>query len=303
MNQPLVSVALCTYNGAEFVAEQIETILKQTYSNLEVIIVDDCSTDETAKIIQAFAEKDNRIQFFENTSNLGHNLNFDKACGLCTGELVAIADQDDVWVPEKIEIMVKRLLDNPENILVHCISSRFKGEGKPSKRSIKLVNYYTECNPGMFFLYNPVNGHNMLFKQELLKDALPFPEDVYYDWWLAVHAACSGNIDHEDSILVWHRVHETNASGAARPRNPFYLQTISNLAYFKAIDKMPAAYRKIADEMIALFGPLSQKKFSFPVFFYIFKHSKTFFAFKKRKFPFFSNVKHSFRAALASTRT
>ena len=104
---PLVSVALCTYNGAAYLPEQLETIINQSYVNLEIVISDDGSTDNTTRIIKEFQQKDHRIKFFQNETNLGYNKNFEKVFSLCLGDYIAIADQDDIWEVNKIECMMK----------------------------------------------------------------------------------------------------------------------------------------------------------------------------------------------------
>ena len=97
MNNSLVSVVMCTYNGSRFVAEQIDSICRQTFPQLQIIIVDDASSDNTYEIVKQYADKDERIQSYRNDTNLGFNLNFNKACKLATGDFIAIADQDDIW--------------------------------------------------------------------------------------------------------------------------------------------------------------------------------------------------------------
>ena len=126
MSNSLVSVVVCTYNGSRFVSEQIESICKQTYPNLQIIIVDDASTDNTFEIIKQWADKDHRIHLHRNEKNLGFNLNFDKACKLTTGDYIAIADQDDIWELTKIEKLVAKINESPDTLLVHCISARFE---------------------------------------------------------------------------------------------------------------------------------------------------------------------------------
>src|ERR1700742_3478188 len=103
IQEPLISVALCTYSGEKFLQEQMDSILAQTYKNLEIVIVDDCSTDRTIDIINSYAEKDKRIKLFQNDTNLGFNKNFEKALSLTTGEYISISDQDDTWLPQKLQ--------------------------------------------------------------------------------------------------------------------------------------------------------------------------------------------------------
>ena len=108
-SNPLVSIALCTYNGAGFLAKQLDSLLSQSYETIEVIAVDDCSTDSTWDILQAYARKDNRLQTHKNDYNIGHTRNFEKAIALCKGDYIALSDQDDIWVGDKIKILMEDL--------------------------------------------------------------------------------------------------------------------------------------------------------------------------------------------------
>src|SRR5438270_11536697 len=119
---PLVSVVLCTYNGALYVAEQIESILQQTYPRLEVIIADDASTDKTYEILKHYAATDNRITLYRRETNAGYNTNFSEACAKTTGDFIAIADQDDIWEFEKVETLVNKIETDASVVLVHSIS-------------------------------------------------------------------------------------------------------------------------------------------------------------------------------------
>ncbi len=104
---PLVSIAMTTYNGGKFLAGQIDSILNQTYTNIELVISDDGSTDNTRSICEAYAAKDPRVKFSTSPSNLGFKKNFERAVRLCTGEIFFFSDQDDIWYPEKIAEHVK----------------------------------------------------------------------------------------------------------------------------------------------------------------------------------------------------
>src|SRR4051794_8903703 len=97
MTDKLVSVVMCTYNGALYVQEQLESIMQQTYSNLELIVFDDASTDDTFEIIQGLANKDPRLAVHRNENNVGYNVNFSRACEAAKGYYIAISDQDDIW--------------------------------------------------------------------------------------------------------------------------------------------------------------------------------------------------------------
>src|SRR3954452_7649645 len=101
MPHPLISIIVCTYNGEKFLKEQIESIINQTYPNLQIIIADDASTDNTTKIISAYTSLSN-IKIIQRTDNVGYSQNFYNAALEAEGEYIAFSDQDDVWLPNKI---------------------------------------------------------------------------------------------------------------------------------------------------------------------------------------------------------
>ena len=108
----LISIAMCSYNGERFIKEQIDSIIAQTYKNFELIIVDDGSKDNTINIIKEYQLKDHRIKLFQNDNNLGFVKNFEKAISLCSGDFIALADQDDVWKKNKLEVFLKNINGN-----------------------------------------------------------------------------------------------------------------------------------------------------------------------------------------------
>ncbi|RYY91810.1 MAG: glycosyltransferase, partial [Chitinophagaceae bacterium] len=139
---PLVSVVMCTYNGARFVGEQLESILQQTYSPIEVIVADDASKDDTYELLQQYAARDGRIRLSRNAQNTGYNINFSNACAAATGDFIAIADQDDIWESTKIAELMDAIQKDDNIVLVHGISARFEEREHPHLRSLKLVNYF-----------------------------------------------------------------------------------------------------------------------------------------------------------------
>src|SRR5687767_13263616 len=110
-DSPLVSIALATFNGQRFLAEQLDSLLRQTYSNLEIIISDDGSTDATVNIVASYAAAYPHIFVYRNTGEKGVASNFQHAIRQCKGDLIAFCDQDDIWLPGKIEKLVKEIGD------------------------------------------------------------------------------------------------------------------------------------------------------------------------------------------------
>lgn len=117
-NQPLVSVIMTAYNAGRFISEALESILNQTYKNLEIIVVDDGSTDETYQMVMRYARQDKRIQVYRLEKNVGPSLASNFAIPKARGEYIARMDADDVSTPERIEKQVAFLKSHPEVVLV-----------------------------------------------------------------------------------------------------------------------------------------------------------------------------------------
>jgi glycosyltransferase involved in cell wall biosynthesis len=301
MNDDTVSVVMCTYNGARYLKEQLDSILEQSYPALEVIVADDASTDETWPLLQAYAEKDERLKIFRNQKNIGFNLNFSQACEKASGGYIAIADQDDIWEREKIRILLDEIKKNKDIILVHSISARFEEKGKPHLRSLKLLNYFNGNDIRYFLLSNYVSGHNMLFQRRLLQASLPFPARVYYDWWLVVNACVLGQVRAVEQVLVWHRMHNQNATGAAKPKIAFYQQVKTILPAILSIPNLPERHKKFAENLLLQYNVFPEKSFSVSLFWFLLKNAPHLLAYKKRTFPWISYLKYATKYSLRKT--
>jgi glycosyltransferase involved in cell wall biosynthesis len=203
-NSPLVSIALCTYNGQDFLEEQLSSILSQSYRHLEVIVCDDGSTDRTLQIVGDFAAKDSRIKVYQNPKNLGFNKNFEQAISLTSGEYIAISDQDDIWEKDKIRLLYEYIQDNLlifSNSLLMDRSGKLLGGQLLSNFSIQDKSFKA------YLLHNYTTGHTCLFRREFLEYILPLPEVGYYDWWMGFVALYHQKITFLDKPLTRHRVH------------------------------------------------------------------------------------------------
>jgi glycosyltransferase involved in cell wall biosynthesis len=301
--QPRVSIALCTYNGARYLPAQLDSILGQTWKNIEVIIVDDCSTDETKALIAIYGQKDNRIHFFENESNLGYNKNFEKAFSLCTGEFIAISDQDDIWELNKIERMINNWPEG--SLFVYSLSGNFAGDNFETRTEAAKIRYAPVDDIHQLVFNSPVHGHACIFKKELLKQCLPFPADIYYDWWMSMHAASAGVIGCIPITLTWHRDHSQNSSRT--------LMTIKNrverdhqlrrqmMHFIETFCHSTIAAPGQRQSLLRYAGMLKKmngKKFSVEMFWYVMKNRRLVFHYKKKKpLLFFSQLKHALKMA------
>ena len=189
---PLISVALCTYDGERFLRPQLDSLLGQDHEALEVVAVDDASLDGTWAILEAYAARDPRLRVFRNPENLGFRRNFERAMGLCRGELIAPSDQDDVWRSEKLR-RLSAALGNAAAI--YCDSELIDAQGQPlGRRLSQLLPMGPIDDPATLLFDNCVSGHALLFRRSLLERALPVPEGVFHDWWLAFVAAGAGGV-------------------------------------------------------------------------------------------------------------
>ena len=143
MSTKTVSVVMTTYNGELFLREQLDSILCQTYPIHELIVQDDCSTDNTVEIIKEYATRHPFIKLYVNEHNLGFNKNFKTAVMKATGDYVAIADQDDIWFPEKIEKQVQAMpisINTSSALKISCLPVSTDIRCSASDHSFKMKN-------------------------------------------------------------------------------------------------------------------------------------------------------------------
>jgi hypothetical protein len=193
-NTPLVSIVVGTYNGEKYLREQLESIYGQTYQNIEVLVCDDFSTDSTVKILNKFS-REYGLTYYVNKMNLGLVSNYEKALSLAKGDYLALADQDDIWYPGKIEL----LLNNIGTFsLIHSSVHVIDGNGNPHRDAFVVSEYSrdhtTKVNFSDFLETAWVLGCTSLIEKSLLENSLPFPEGVmFHDWWLTMAAIKLGH--------------------------------------------------------------------------------------------------------------
>ncbi len=211
---PLISVALCTWNGARWLRPQLDSILAQEDVRLEVIALDDASTDGTLAILQEYAARDDRIHVHANAENLGHLRSFGKCMAMCTGDLIAPADQDDVWHPRKLRTLLDAM---GTHTLAYCDSRYIDADGKPTGRKVSDDLAMRRGNALLpTLLQNTVSGHAALMRRGVFAVAQPFPRHGYHDWWLAMVATGGSEIVYVDQPLVDFRRHEHTSSAVGR---------------------------------------------------------------------------------------
>jgi glycosyltransferase involved in cell wall biosynthesis len=297
MWRPSVSVVMCTYNGEQFISEQMNSILAQTYPVSEFLIFDDCSTDNTVAIIKGYLTKYPFIKFSQNPANLGYNHNFQQALLAARSEVIAIADQDDYWHPQKIERMIGAW--NKEMPIIHCDSQRFEGQIPEKPHSKRLYTRFQGTDSRKLFFYNSISGHALMLQRRFLSLVLPLEKEIYYDWWMAFVASCNGGVDFINETLVYQRVHHSNVTISntttdkeklikGREDVRVHLKKFASAPNIKPEDKRLAElYYKRLSDMDSFFKRLL-------LYLLILQNRKTFFYQKRRVVGIFSHLKHAY---------
>lgn len=223
MSTPTISVALCTHNGARYVREQVESILRQTVPVTEIVLSDDASTDDTVAIVEAaVAGSGIDLVVLRNVPALGVVANFEQAAAACTGDLIALCDQDDVWRDDKLAQLVSL---GPAALLVHSDAELVDEHLDPlgsllaslEMTAAEKAELGSARSFATFLRRNLVTGATVLLRRELLERARPFPSSWVHDEWLAVVAAAVGHTELHTGRLVLYRQHGGNQIGAVKP--------------------------------------------------------------------------------------
>ncbi len=196
--QRRVSVVMCTYNGARFLREQMDSILAQDYPLYEILVQDDRSTDDTWDILEEYRRANPGLfRLFRNEVNLGFNRNFREAMLRASGDLVALADQDDIWFPQKIRLQVEAIGEADL-----CFSDYYTD---PTYRLPLKVHVKPKTTFLHMLFYACTPGHSMLLRRDFIHGIPLWDDFIYYDWWLAVHAQMGRGLVKVDEPLDWHR--------------------------------------------------------------------------------------------------
>ncbi|WP_315791078.1 glycosyltransferase family 2 protein [Fischerella sp. JS2] len=214
---PKVSVVMSVYNGEQYLQESIESVLNQTFTDFEFIIIDDGSVDSSWEILTRYAREDQRIKLFKNTENIGLTKSLNKGLKLAQGEYVARQDADDVSSLERFEKQVKLLDQSPEVVLVSCNIEWIDPEGhfiakQPRECDRDLVAWY-------LLYYNHLAGHSqVMFRQKPVKNLGGYSEDYRYsqDYELWSRLIKVGDIVILSDALLQQRRHDKSISAAKK---------------------------------------------------------------------------------------
>ncbi|MGA3171443.1 MAG: glycosyltransferase [Chthoniobacteraceae bacterium] len=209
----LVSVIMPCYNHAAFIQAAIDSILRQTHSELELIVVDDCSTDESADLIRTAASVDARVRFHLRSTNGGVSGARNDGIEMAQGTLIAFCDADDIWLPHKLEFQVELLRRSPAYGLTYCDSEIIDEHGKSTGRKFGEQYKMPACGTGNLFPAlcetNFINIQTVLVRRSALPAKRPFDEGLLCleDWWLWICVAARTQFVYDERMLAKYRVH------------------------------------------------------------------------------------------------
>jgi hypothetical protein len=225
----LVSIITPTFNSADFIQETIHSVQKQTYQNWEMLITDDCSTDQTFDIIQAYAKKDQRIKLFKLAKHSGPAVARNNSIGLAKGRFIAFLDADDLWLPGKLELQIQIIDNNKADI---CYGSYMIIDENSRSLNIK-VNAITNLSFKKLLKNNYIGNLTGIYDADKLGKIYNPCIKKRQDWglWLIALKKSRSNSIGLDQTIAKYRVHRNSIS-----RNKLNLLKHNFTVYHKCLN-------------------------------------------------------------------
>jgi glycosyltransferase involved in cell wall biosynthesis len=206
------------YNHARFVDETMRSILKQTLDDLELIVIDDASKDDSLKILQGIARNEARIKIIAQPQNRGPSRARNVGLSAAVGEFVAFCDADDLWNPDKLERQIRLLEQQPDRDITYCNSKIIDETGRLTGELFTDEFPHPPTESGQLFealcLTNFINTQTVLARRLALRDRLMFDESLRYaeDWWLWIRLARHHLFIYDPTPLAFYRVHSQSTA-------------------------------------------------------------------------------------------
>lgn len=218
-----ISVAMCTFNGEKYLSAQLDSIARQSVLPYELVICDDSSTDTTGDVVLRFAQTVRfPVRFHKNETNLGSTKNFERAISLCSGDLIALSDQDDIWYPEKLATLSSALEANPEAGGVFSDADLMDEASRPRGRTLWQAfgfdaplrrRWHDSGAESVLFRQEVVTGATLMFRADLKTLVIPISALWIHDAWIAWIIAFVSPLDFVESRLIRYRVHASQREG------------------------------------------------------------------------------------------
>ena len=274
-----IDILMATYNGEKYIREQIDSILSQTYSNFNLIISDDASSDATVNILKEYANKDERIKIFKQDKNLGVVSNFEFLLNKVENEFFMFADQDDIWEENKIEKSIDKLKEEDADLVYTDLKVVDEDLKKISDSYWNLKGFkkkvYKYNNFESLYLNNYITGCTILCKSKWIKEILPLPklsEYIIHDYWLALIVSMNGKISYLSDTTIQYRQHEENSIGSKRKSDE--IKTFDEIrklfitvkkehfeVFINNNNKFNEKYKKLNEKSLNYFNYLDTKKY------------------------------------------
>lgn len=215
---------MCTYNGEKYLKEQLDSIINQTHQVHEIIICDDLSNDRTLAILNNYQQKfPTIIKIYKNEITLKSVKNFEKAISLTTGDIVFLADQDDIWVLNKVEDYKNYFQENPRIQVIasngYCIDDKSKVHEKHSlwdiPQFLREIGVEIDYLKLITYSSNIATGATMAFKRTIIPEIIPFPEidGFHHDEWIAIIASYKKSFELINGKYLYYRIHDKQQVG------------------------------------------------------------------------------------------
>lgn len=253
----MISVAMATYNGAQYIEEQLESIRRQTRQVDEIVIVDDGSNDNTVELVRDYAGKypECGIRLEQNDANLGYKKNFHKAISLCKGDITFLCDQDDCWFENKVEKMCGFLEERPEIGVISSAFIQMDGAGNKGERKSAYQRKMNEgelvCVPIEDLVFHNISQGCAMAMQKEVKELFlkQFDETIPHDWIINVIAAIAKKCYYWNVPMFFYRIHDNNTIGlndnmALKKKNTMEVRTkdarqsLKVLEFVEKVDSM-----------------------------------------------------------------
>lgn len=218
MQEELIDILLTTYNTKiEYLKIQLDSLINQTYKNIKIIICDDESTvPEVKEVLQEYANNDQRIELYFNTTNIGYIKNFEFLLGKSTANYIMFCDHDDIWYNTKVEKSYKRITETNTD-LVYCDAKQIDENGKILRKSYIEYKHLPKTegkNNILAFSRHIAIGCSQMFTKKIKEKMLPFKKNVMAHDWISFYLANTENgISYIDEPLLEYRLHDNNEFG------------------------------------------------------------------------------------------
>ncbi|HUN83331.1 MAG TPA: glycosyltransferase [Terracidiphilus sp.] len=254
-----ISVVMCTFNGERYLGEQLQSISEQTMLPAELVVCDDQSSDRTIQILEEFSESvPFSVRIYQNRSRVGSTVNFDHALKLACGELIALSDQDDKWVPHKLERLSTILVGRPDAGGVFSDASLIDSASRPIDGSLFAKHKFTRAKRTSF-LADPISillkhsvvcGATLMLRAAVVRSMPPIPASWVHDGWLAWMVVLNSKLAFSSERLMEYRVHDGQQIGLC-PRN-----TSANTAVNQ--EPLRTYYQRVANQFAELLNHVEE---------------------------------------------